>query len=392
MIVKRRSMIAGRRVVYPILVVVVLAVAAFLCWLSVSTQFVSKRGLKTGVLSSLVSSQGSGARVSETSATTPDLYFNILPSKQLFSLGESVVVALELYSRSEQPILVSRLQSDDFVRFKVIGPDGNDVPWQGERRAGAKTYSPSDFTVLGQYKLISAKRIISLRDAAGFVFDKPGQYSVTADFSMGPPEDFAPFAGQAKPAIGTFHSTKLAFCIEACILEPLQVRSNAPRSALDTVRLFYTYISRYRQLGIPSGRAKKALLPLLSKRLAQQLDSLEACDRDYYRRYGEILRANTYKPETPWLEAGLFTGPNDAATPRSFRISGSRAIGEDRVDALIAFREDWGESEGDVTAILENSRWVIDDYVAMYGNDELRRLSAGYPECRGGKWVGQEPH
>jgi len=341
---------------------------------------------------SLASSQGTWGQAPVTSAKTPELYFYTLPSKQLFSLGESVVIGLQLYSRSEQPILVSRLQGDEFVSFKVIGPDGNEVPRQGEARAGSKGYSPSDFIVLGQYKEISANRIISLKDGAGFAFDKPGQYSLTAEFSMGPPEIFAPFAGRAKTPTGSLHSTKLAFCIEACILEPLQVRSNAPRSALDAVRVFYTYITRYHQAGIPYGRAKKALWPLLSKRLAQQLDSLEACDKDYFRRYGKILRTNTIKPAIPWGEEGLFTGPNDAATPSTFRILGSRSVGENRVDVLIAFKEDWGDSEGDVTAILENNRWVIDDYIAMYENDELQRLSAGYPECKGGQWVGEEPY
>jgi hypothetical protein len=338
-----------------------------------------------------VCSQGTWGQAPVESATTPELYFDAIPSKQLFSRGETAVIELQLYSRSEQPLLVSRMLGDEFVRFKVIGPDGNEVPWQGKTRAGFKEHSPSDFTVLGQYKQISANRIISLKDGAGFVFDKPGQYSLTAEFSMGRPGEFAPFEVQAKTPTGSFHA-KVAFCMEACILEPLQVRSNAPRSALDAVRLFYTYITRYQQLGIPSGRAKKALWPLLSKRLAQQLDSLEACDKDYYRRYGEILRAKTYKPDTPWLEDGLFTGPNDAATPPAFQILGSRAVGENRVDVLIAFKEDWGDSDGDVTAILENNRWVIDDYVAMYENDELQRLSAGYSECKGGQWVGETPH
>ena len=341
---------------------------------------------------SLVYSQSTWGQAPVASAQTPELYFYTVPSKQLFSLGESVVIVLQLYSRSEQPILVSRLQGNEFVSFKVIGPDGKEVPWQGETRADTKGYSPSDFIVLGQYKQLSANRIISLKDGAGFVFDKPGQYSLTAEFSMEPPENFARFAGQAKVPTGSFHSTKFVLCIEACILEPLQVRSNAPRSALDAVRVFYTYITRYQQLGIPHGRAKKALWPLLSKRLAQQLDSLEVCDEDYYRRYGEILRANTIKPATPWLEDGIFTGPNDAATPPAFRILGSRTVGENRVDVLIAFKEDWGDPEGDVTVILENGRWVIDDYVAMYENDELRRLSAGFPECKDGQWAGEIPH
>jgi hypothetical protein len=355
-------------------------------------------------LSSLVSSQGTRGQATVASATTPELYFWAAPSKQLFSLGEAVVIVLRLYSRNEHPILVSRLQGDEFVSFKVFGPDGNEVPWQGKPQAGSKGYSPSDFTVLGQYKEISADRMISPKDGTGFVFGKPGQYSLTAEFSMGSPENFAPFTDQAKTPTGSLHSTKVAFCIEACILEPLQIRGNASQSALDAVRVFYTHITRYQQLGIPYGRAKKTLWPLMSKRLAQELDSLRACDDDYYRRFGEILRANAYKSATPWLEEGLFTGPNDAATPRIFRILGSRAVGENRVDVELGFTTkptyspdfalpaSYDHYEGVVTAILENNRWVINDYVAMYENDELQRLSAGYSECKGGQWVGVTPY
>jgi hypothetical protein len=355
-------------------------------------------------LSSLVSSQGTWGQAPVGAAKTPELYFWTASSKQLFSQGETVAIGLKLYSRSEQPILVSRLLGDNFVSFKLIGPDGNEVPWQGDARAGSKGYSPTDFTSLGQYKEIDANRTISLKDGAGFAFDKPGQYSLTAEFSMGPPENFASFTGQAKPATGSFQSTKLEFCIEACILEPLLVRNSAPRSALDAVRVFYNYITRYQQLGIPYGRAKKVLWPLMSKRLAQEIESLQACDDDYYRRYGKILRANTYKPATPWLEEGLFTGPNDAATPFTFRILSSRAIEDNRVDVQIGFTTkqtyspdlhlppSYDHYEGVVTAILENSRWVIDDYVAMYENDELLRLSAGYQECKGGQWVGETPY
>jgi hypothetical protein len=341
------------------------------------------------ILFSLTSCRGQD---SDASAKTPELYFSILPSRQLFSLGEPVIVGLELYSRAEQPILVSRLQNDKFVSFKVTDPDGNQMVWQRLMRIAPEEFGASDFTVLGQYKEVSAKRVISLKDGTGFAFNKLGQYSLTAEFSMGHGQDFTPNAGQAKPAIGSFHSTKLAFCIEACILEPLKVNDNAPQAALDAVRVFYTDITKYPQLGIPSGRTKKAVGPLLSKRLAKQLDDLGACNADYYRRYGEILRARTYKPATPWLEEGLFTGPDDAATPPTFHILSSRIVGESRVDVLVVFKEDWGAVEGNVTAILENRRWVIDDYVAMYGNDELRRLSSGYPECKGGRWVGERPY
>jgi hypothetical protein len=304
-------------------------------------------------------------------------------------MDEPVAFGLQLYSRLEQPILVGHLQSDEFVNFKVVGPDGNEMPWHGKLPDRARTFSLSDFTVLGQYKAVTADRTISLKDGTGFTFNQPGQYTLTAEFSMGHPEDFTQFADQAKPAVGSFRSSKLGFCIEACILNPVPVSNNAPPSAVEAVRLFYTDVTKYSQLGIPYGRAKKAVWPLISKRLTQEIDYLGACDKNYYRRYGKILRAHTYKPATPWLEEGLFTGPNDAATPPTFRILGSRSVGENRVDVLLAFKVDWGEFEGDVTVVLENGRWVIDDYVSMYENDELSRLSAGYSSCKDGRWVGE---
>jgi hypothetical protein len=320
------------------------------------------------------------------------LVFEALPSRQLLARGEPVVLVLYLRNRSEGPIFVSRLTGDEFVDVSVIGPDGKEVPWRGKGRVDSKGYSPSDFAVLERHQEISAKRTISLKDGAGFVFDKPGQYSVTAEYSLEPSEYFAPFAGETKIPTGSFRSTKAAFCIEACILVSLRVHSNTSQSALDAVRVFYTYITRYRPIGIPQGPAKKALWPLLSKRLVQELESLQACEDDYYRRYGDVLEANHYKPATPWLEEGLFSGPNEAAGPRKFSILGSKAIGDNRTDVHLRFTGDPASSdhfESVATVILENNRWVIDDFVAMYENDELQRLSDGYRKCRDGHWVGE---
>jgi hypothetical protein len=339
------------------------------------------------------------AACGQAAAKTPELYFYASPRNQLFSLGENVTIDLEFWSRSEQALYVSRLQNGAFVTFKVIGPDGHEVPWKNGRGDGRK-YLPSDFTVLKQYTGLKADRIISPKDGEGFAFDKPGQYSLTAEFSMNPSNRFTEAAGRAKPPVGVFQS-KASFCIEVCISEPLLVLNNAPQSSLGAVRAFYNLITRYQQLGIPDGREKKALRPLLSKRLAHLLDNLQECDDDYYRRFGDILRANTYKPSTPWLEAGLFTGPNDAATPRLFRMGRNRSVGNNRVDVELIYtvpemncRDKSPCSDhfrGVVTTILENNRWVIDDYVAMYENDHLQRLSAGYPECKDNHWVGEGP-
>jgi hypothetical protein len=79
-----------------------------------------------------------------------------------------------------------------------------------------------------------------------------------------------------------------------------------------------------------------------------------------------------------------------------FSILDSRTIGENRVDAHLKFTLEGARRdklvaqeryEGVVTVIPENDRWVVDDYVAMYENDELDRLSHGYAQCKGGQWV-----
>jgi len=183
--------------------------------------------------------------------------------------------------------------------------------------------------------------------------------------------------------------------------ESHRVQRGVSQSALDAVRVFYTYITRYQPIGVPQGRAKKVLWPLLSKRLVAELDSIQACDDDYYRRYNEILRANQYKPSTPWLEEGLFSGSNEAASPMKFSILSSNAVEKNRVDVRLKFTHrqtyccgyptTYDYAEGVASTILENNRWVIDDFVATYENDEKRHLADGYPECKEGRWVGEAP-
>src|SRR5258708_37271053 len=164
------------------------------------------------------------------------------------------------------------------------------------------------------------------------------------------------------PAPGQNHASKS---------EPSQEHRNSGRSPLEVVRVFYTYVTTYRPLGIPVGRAKNALWPLMSKRLVRELDTLQSCDEDYYRRYGDYLRANQYKPATPWLEDGLFSGPNEAAIPSKFSILGSKTVGENRGDVHLRFTHkqtyscgyptqyDHYESIGTVS--IEKRRFYIDN-------------------------------
>ena len=191
----------------------------------------------------------------------------------------------------------------------------------------------------------------------------------------------------------------LASFLVAAVMAVGQTPTSVSKSALNTVRVFYSRVTRYRPLGIPRGRAKKVLWPLLSKRLVHELDSLQACEHDYYRRYGDDLRANQYKPATPWLEEGLFSGPNEAASPMRFSILKSKTIGEHRVNVHLRFAHkqtyccghptSYEHYEGVATVTFENNQWVIDDFLALYENNDALRLSDGFPQCKGGRWIGR---
>jgi hypothetical protein len=108
---------------------------------------------------SLVLSGGALGQNPETPVTPPALGFSATPAKQLLTRGEAVVFALEIYNGSEKPIFVSRLTGNELVKFSVVGPDGQEVPWQGEGRMDSKVYSASDFAVLQPYHLVTAERI-----------------------------------------------------------------------------------------------------------------------------------------------------------------------------------------------------------------------------------------
>lgn len=111
---------------------------------------------------------------------------------------------------------MSRLIREEFVDFNISGPDGKEVPWRGKGRIDSKSYSPSNFIVLKTGEQIRTRRTISLKNGQGYVFHSASQYSVTAEYSLGPPEYFAPFAGDAKVPAGTFGSVRATFCIEIC--------------------------------------------------------------------------------------------------------------------------------------------------------------------------------
>jgi hypothetical protein len=175
-------------------------------------------------------------------------------------------------------------------------------------------------------------------------------------------------------------------CISVTASHSVPASPPDQRDAYRAVRTFYSYITRHRPLGIPKGRDKKALWPQLSRRLAQQLDTLQLCEDDYFRRNREAPRDS--KPIFAWLEYGLFSGGNEAATPSKFSIL-SAAERNNGMDFHLRFTHKqtyccgkppaYEHYEGIVTVISEEHRFVIDDYVPVDDYEPGRRLS---PRCR----------
>ena len=146
----------------------------------------------------------------------PILTFQVSPLKTTFSLGEDVVLRFSLHNNSKDAVFVSREMYDEFVDLTILGPGGNEVSRKGKRKIDSKTYSPQDVAVLKGGESIRAKAVVSLKDGLGFIIDKPGRYRLKAEYSLGPPAYFAPFAGATSVPDGTFRSKTFTFCVETC--------------------------------------------------------------------------------------------------------------------------------------------------------------------------------
>lgn len=144
------------------------------------------------------------------------LTFRAVPARHLFKHGEDIVLVLSIQSNLADPVFVSSLRSNEFVDMRFVGPDGKEVAWRGTGKIDSRRYSASDFVVLKTGERVRASRTISFKDGSGFIFERPGRYSVTAEYSLAPPEYFAPLAGKSKIPTGSFSSPTSTFCIEIC--------------------------------------------------------------------------------------------------------------------------------------------------------------------------------
>jgi hypothetical protein len=163
------------------------------------------------------------------------------------------------------------------------------------------------------------------------------------------------------------------------------------------VQQLYAEVVARRPVGIPKGADKEALWPLLSKRLARQLDDARACEADYDARPSEAD-----KPPLPWREQGLFSGPNDRAQPTEVAVQRAEPMGKGtRVLVRFSFsevvdtysrRESSGRRfqwSGAVLVKTDGGRFVVDDVeLRKEPNTIESRLSGLFAGCDGPRWGG----
>ncbi len=175
------------------------------------------------------------------------------------------------------------------------------------------------------------------------------------------------------------------------------------------VRVFYHEVIKRHPLGIPTGEDKRALWPLLSVRLARTLDTLQACENDYFeggRRLFTPEKAAELKPSIGWMEYGLFSGADERAMPAEVTVTqvASRGGGRFRVHLRFTYRdtyETYGrppddsntfEWTGIASVVFEGGRYVIDDFIPIDGDSgkRLPGLAKLFPECKGPRWAGTQ--
>lgn len=178
----------------------------------------------------------------------------------------------------------------------------------------------------------------------------------------------------------------------AAVLEP----TDAPA----VVSRLYEAIVRYQPIGIPTGEARKALWPLLSTRLRRSLGDARGCEL----HYAKLHPHSDEKPEYGWLEAGLFSGFNERATPHAAEVvqSEDEGRGRTRVYVVFTYRDpnarlhpnlpaeyQW---HGAAVVTREYGRFSIDDFLTFEDDSldvagDLEDVLAG---CTSGRWVGLE--
>jgi hypothetical protein len=164
-----------------------------------------------------------------------------------------------------------------------------------------------------------------------------------------------------------------------------------PNQPEAVVRSLYREVVARHPVGIPEDADMKIFAPHLSKALLHRIDLAVACSADEARQHPDP----NLKPEIAWLEAGLFSGDDEQASPRAFHIERTQRKGDGSFRVYV--RLTWGSHSKPwiwrVAAIVirENDHFVVDDVI--YLKDENRDVDSQLSEylsagCEGGRWVG----
>ena len=167
--------------------------------------------------------------------------------------------------------------------------------------------------------------------------------------------------------------------------------ASVPKQAEAMVRGLYREVVARHPVGIPADSDMKIFAPYLSKALLHRIDLAIACSKDEARQQPDPH----LKPAIAWLEAGLFSGDDEQASPRTFHIEGAQPQKDGSFRVTV--RLTWGAPASPwiwrvaPIVVRENDRFVVDDVI--YLKDENRDVDSRLSEylsagCDGPRWVG----
>ena len=171
----------------------------------------------------------------------------------------------------------------------------------------------------------------------------------------------------------------------------------------DGVQKLYEQIVARRPIGIPRGSTMENIHPYLSKRLAEQFDTAQACQDDYRRQHP--MADKTSQPG--WMNSGLFSGDGSHASPVAAGAHKKEKLNDgaflvyvilEPAEAVIHRRHGqpmafYGGNEWELVTrvVSENGQFVVDDVRIFDGfpaEGPSHLLSDSFAGCDGPHWIG----
>jgi hypothetical protein len=169
------------------------------------------------------------------------------------------------------------------------------------------------------------------------------------------------------------------------------------------VEKLYEEIVAHHPIGIPTSAEIAAIRPFLSNRLAEQLQTAQACQDDYIRQHP--TRSGNSK--LGWLKSGLFSGEGSHASPIYAYVSRKEKQKDESFlvyvnlkppEAVIgrghgrrAFRGGYTWWQVEARVISENGLFVVNDvriFERFPAEGPSHLLSDSFIGCNGSHWIG----